>query len=90
MTASFTPGPWEVHERTTAHLPWSYYIGHPSETIQVSEEEAEANAQLMSAAPDLLAACKAFLRCPPKLRHDLHLEEIVSAAIARAEQGATP
>jgi hypothetical protein len=32
----------------------------------------------------LLAACEAFLACPPRDRHDLHLEEVVCAALAKA------
>jgi hypothetical protein len=34
---------------------------------------------------ELLAACEAFLACPPRDRHDLHLEEIVRAALAKAK-----
>jgi hypothetical protein len=46
--------------------------------------EAEACRRLL-AYDGLLAACKAFLECPPKDRHDLHLEEIMEAAVAKAE-----
>lgn len=65
-----TPGPWYVHlERhaagTTPHVTTSKKIGlwdHPvctfNGTKYQSEAETKANARLIAAAPDLLAACK--------------------------------
>lgn len=51
-------------------------------TDGVYEEE---HAYLIAAAPDLLAACLAFLACPPQDRHDIALEVIVEEAVAKAK-----
>jgi len=49
----FTPGPWTVHpsESTVVEIPG----GHPS-TVFAAYCGTEANARLIAAAPDLLAA----------------------------------
>jgi hypothetical protein len=62
---------------------WSFpYLGP-------GPDEAVANAAMIvravNAHADLLGACEAFLECPPRDRHDLHLEEIVRAALAKAK-----
>ncbi len=65
----FTPGPWFHREcsATTEH-DWSVLSGIPTDGVnkviadvcvrRVDEEEDQANARLISAAPDLLAACR--------------------------------
>lgn len=45
MSAEHTPGPWGIDDPLSP----------------ARHEEAEANARLIAAAPDLLAACKALL-----------------------------
>jgi hypothetical protein len=58
-----TPGPWHVRE--------DYYVGRPGK-LSLAEvkcgdvpaedvEQHRANARLIAAAPDLLAACESFL-----------------------------
>jgi hypothetical protein len=80
--SSHTPGPWVVDTdiwvvEDSAH--------NPGQVASISDRpERRANARLIAAAPDLLAACEAFLVCPPRDRHDLHLEEIIHAAVADA------
>lgn len=50
-----TPGPWEC--RPSMEYPWDYEISAPaSEDRGEDPGEAEANARLIAAAPDLLAA----------------------------------
>jgi len=61
--AEFTPGPWHVVDRVNVQsgpigfLAYVSTAGARGRTI----EEAEANAQLIAAAPDLLAACEALI-----------------------------
>lgn len=47
-----TPGPWDVDYHTTSILPYKYTIS----SIQETGSEAEANARLIAAAPELLEA----------------------------------
>lgn len=109
--SNYTPGPWEVagynghdftHEVTTAVRPSSereliasvVAYPHPPRS-----EEAEANARLISAAPELLAVCKALLRAPSAcsagqgsvtlLIQNFHLRD-AAAAIAKAEGQEVP
>lgn len=61
--------------------------------LRVSTEDAEANAWLIAAAPELLEACKAILASAPnQVMRDTHPYAIalkaVRAAIAKAEGGA--
>lgn len=60
----------------------------PSMGRRHAEPETRANAALIAAAPDLLAACKAVLAGDPEGRglRDQVLEQVV-AAIAKAEGG---
>jgi len=46
MTAQHTPGPWKC----------SQYLGHPAWSAGIDLEQRLANARLIAAAPDLLAA----------------------------------
>lgn len=65
MKTKHTPGPWEHKPKST-----TVYIGNKLQAIVSAEvgikdidwEEAEANARLIAAAPDLLNACKLALR----------------------------
>ncbi len=84
-----TPGPWEVHELADG----------PSKTIgplgvfvaQTIGGNDTANARLIAAAPDLLAACKETLQCCDAINQDdadlLPSDTIsqIEAAIAKAE-----
>ena len=70
-----TPGPWEYLTETTYAGDYPYGVGHKvkmgNELLTISchgygadefFEEAAANARLIAAAPDLLKACKEFVR----------------------------
>lgn len=78
-----TPGPWAFRPETSAivgathHVGENYAyetIGHLSESIFIDASEREANARLIAAAPDLLAA----------------LENIISLAERGAKSGNDP
>lgn len=86
-TTKHTPGPWEATEigviapTITSHS--NFYV---AALIDPDNAEDKANARLIAAEPDLLAACKAAL---PALREiEADAEATVLAAIARAEGGA--
>ncbi len=61
--AKHTPGPWRAEEREVVT-----YLGHPiaevldtAEGLEGSDAEADANARLIAAAPDLVAALEMIL-----------------------------
>lgn len=95
-TAGHTPGPW----RKSSHdsLKGVFHIdagpmGYERKTVAIinAEKQSEANARLIAAAPDLLAALEAFEQGPPDgdntdgwfAQYALNLEA-ARAAIARA------
>lgn len=63
MNAQHTPGPWAIKAYSDTIL-ISHYIGMGSNEVVARAEPArrpairEANARLISAAPELLAACR--------------------------------
>lgn len=62
----FTPGPWEASGWRVCHS-LGGKIGVVCDTANNAKsrtEENKANARLIAAAPDLLAACQAVLRSP--------------------------
>lgn len=62
----FTPGPWIIEVlRDDCEEPYGFGICHPEtvcEETTVCAVESEADANLIAAAPDLLAACEAFVK----------------------------
>ncbi len=56
--AKHTPGPWETKDRA-GHL--DVYIGHLPVAFVAAIPSSAANAHLMAAAPDLLAACEGIM-----------------------------
>lgn len=71
MTTEHTPGPWTVASNgddgarvnafaTVAWCPTSAAFGVDGSQV-ISADEAEANARLIAAAPELLAACEVFI-----------------------------
>jgi hypothetical protein len=90
-----TPGPWIIDKRcsTRVCLPIENNRGIAStggyfSNDQDVAEENEANARLIAAAPDLLAACEAALEDGPhNASCGLHLEvvDVLRAAIAKAK-----
>lgn len=103
MTTAHTPGPWEYDGLTPAHNHPA--IMDPTGTIQlahvltgrnlegkrVDEFEADANARLIAAAPELLAALRLFLGlmdlAAPAIKGEPEYKA-ARAAIAKAEGGA--
>ncbi len=106
--SKFTPGPWIVTDATTGHdLPHRWIADCYQLSIVTQEsgnipnhEQAEANARLIAAAPELLAACKAALErlsfaapeVQPASRPALFIDQStykqLRAAIAKAEKEA--
>ena len=91
--ARHTPGPWTYPGGT------GNFVGGPDRLriadlggLERSPEERQANARLIAAAPDLLAACKSVLDSVPfaSYRGDGELEECEARlrfAILKAEGG---
>jgi hypothetical protein len=92
MQTKHTPGPWHIGVRTF-HAGRDVY-GPKGEPVAVADDaitatpEAEANARLIAAAPDLLAALQAIMGDPDAVDHILHLDAVAAdAAIAKATGG---
>ena len=85
MTLKHTPGPWECARSATPE--WSYqatiYVDGGGFKRVAMAFESEANARLISAAPDLLAAL-IELRDAPWLNLPGRAGDIVEAAINKA------
>mgnify|MGYP001617764458 CR=1 FL=1 len=91
MTAQHTPGPWTVEPEpdgwsvtTNVYFLATVYFGHegPKDT------EASANARLIAAAPDLLAALQNVVRCIEAEGCNHVAIEGAHAVIAKAEASA--
>lgn len=85
-----TPGPWRIEPHTQVDK--CFYAGPARlDYDDVCHEEQDANAALIAAAPDLLAACLAVAAEHDKYS-DVGLATIgkVQAAIAKAIQKAEP
>lgn len=102
-----TPGPWEVHDYRNGDASAETWIGILKGAFDVDgkarqigqfrfsalpTEENWANAYLMAAAPDLLAACKAFIDYDEAETSGTNflslwkdLKRKIEAAIAKAE-----
>jgi len=84
-----TPGPWRVQRETTYPLftVWGHAPNAAETPLLVAKNISEANARLIAAAPDLLAAAKACLAHDDAgdWRSVLHGKEQLRAAIARAK-----
>ena len=89
-----TPGPWladhDCDIRTEAGTPIAYL----AQTVAMATEEAEANARLIVAAPELLEALEALLRefnqSLPDARERERARKNARAAIARAKGEEVP
>jgi len=103
MSATHTPGPWavvaETHgyyivqqhaENRNDHETWrAYQIGHTSTSGAVGGVASEeANARLLAASPELLAACKRALPWLGKLIADgAHMNSVApNDAVGAMEQ----
>lgn len=77
-----TPGPWEVGPQHHGQVA-VWQSDFPAVVATCGrQDDAEANARLIAAAPDLLAALKETLRASPMGPH----VKMAQAAIAKAEQ----
>ena len=91
-----TPGPWEAAKRCNAVYAGAQCVANLTEvTTGVEAEEGRANALLVAAAPDLLAACKMLMgvaewadRNRKRSIVDVCDWSRVRAAVAKAEGGA--
>ena len=66
QTTKHTPGPWAVDGPVASSMSPSRHIlskgcGYPAHVFGGSEAEADANARLVAATPDLFEACRAAL-----------------------------
>lgn len=90
MSGGHTPGPWGYvyHRGLDQHL-----VGPTLENVCIVEDRhgrAEANALLIAAAPDLLAALRAAAsQLDHGCRLDMYTQDLVRAAIRKAEGGAS-
>ena len=57
----FTPGPWRDDDGTIVAGDGPINIAYTRTVIAEREAEQRANARLIAAAPDLLAACEAYV-----------------------------
>ena len=93
-----TPGPWVIDNsiRTAVnagkkHIAMVNFYKTSDKEISIDEKENEANARLIAAAPELLAACKAALRDEMSARLEAagglsdETVAMLEAAIAKAE-----
>lgn len=88
--ATHTPGPWNVSRHATPdYAPqFGIYAGESARDLAtVTGDNAAADAALIEAAPDLLAACEALLNCIDPAR-DWKEAKAARAAIAKAKGGA--
>jgi hypothetical protein len=87
MTATkttHTPGPWLVTKHGTPDYAPQFGIyaeGEPRDLAIITGDNSKADADLMAAAPDLLAALEALLDS----EGDDNARELAGAAIAKAE-----
>ena len=92
--AKFTPGPWRVkpHKTNTARIDadgWTKFARVYVRVGGLPSEEGEANARLIAAAPDLLAALQNIRASRQNGHNESEAWGWVDAAIAKAT-GAQP
>jgi hypothetical protein len=88
-----TPGPWEVAKKRYLESAGVICVEHPNhDALDVitagwseSEEEHQANARLVAAAPDLYAALKAFKQAVADGEGLAPCYDMANAAIRKAE-----
>lgn len=86
----FTKGEWSVatnHSRKAGYYPstlifnnWNILVADAT-NIHIPKVEAEANARLIAAAPEILAALQRILNCP-----DLNMDELERESIRAIKQ----
>lgn len=100
MNSKHTPGPWTAIKATYSDDRGTNDFWHVAYTdrgktwsMKTAGDEGRANAYLIAAAPDLLAACKRMLAanediCGTVPAGWIEADEALAAAIASAEGGA--
>jgi hypothetical protein len=85
IAEQFTPGPWEIESRVGSgknDYAVSPAIGNDGFVCALTHgPDAQANARLIAAAPDLYSALDAVNE---EILLDGHLQELVEAALAKA------
>ena len=104
MNVQHTPGPWKAARNKSY---WEVVVPWPEQTLDEADEyspsvayawggteqQAEANASLIAAAPDLLVALQALFALPEydgtkvTSLHRISVKEKVRAAISKATGG---
>lgn len=93
MTAKHTPGPWNHGEDGFVYSPCGKYTLADPHYADLDIDEREANARLIAAAPELLAACEQALKVVDAHRRasggdgDI-TAALIRSAIAKAKGGA--
>jgi phage tail protein X len=88
MQTTHTPGPWTYQASAGDHDWLVYSENSDARDIAIVRRFHEANAALIAAAPDLLAALQAIMGDPDAVDHILHLDAVAAdAAIAKATGG---
>lgn len=93
MKIKHTPGPWILSDTTKAGnrkvsgYGWDYFanVTVRMDGTAANCEEGEANARLIAAAPDLLAALKAIVEFHQGSKVGKAVQETARAAIAKSE-----
>ncbi len=88
MKTKHTPGPWSLSGANTVHGPDCIvaFVGTADEEVRrFSGERQSADARLIAAAPDLLAACEAVSATTWSKNTATIIGEQVRAAIAKAK-----
>jgi hypothetical protein len=93
MKAQHTPAPWTARQEGGIIAPWnvtSDSLAYVAGTFGRTAQEQEANARLIAAAPDLLAAlqeCLSVLECFKPDEVDPETTKVARVAIAKATEG---
>lgn len=87
--AMHTPGPWQVGDTWAGVTRFVERLGqqpgYVAEARGSSPEERDANARLIAAAPELLAALEVVRRSAAWSNLSLETQSLICAAIAKAE-----
>ena len=98
VMGKYTPGPWTVDESHMdgainagkRHVALANFYNCHDEEVRVTRDQQQANAQLISAAPDIYEALKIILEypyCDASPLDDPLVMERARAAIRKAEGG---
>lgn len=88
-TAQHTPGPWRIYKRSAIiHGPDGHEVAL-ARCLAWPDPQAEANALLIAAAPDLLEACKAMETAQSMGLSSADAIRLARAVIAKATGGAS-